>query len=60
MVSSWKQLFLSGIRLYPSLLITLYILFLTGKWIEFDDDSPKPRIQDDITRLSGGGENILN
>ncbi|CAL5195592.1 unnamed protein product [Lathyrus oleraceus] len=27
-----------------------------GKWIEFDDDNPKPRIQDDITRLSGGGD----
>ncbi|RYQ87585.1 hypothetical protein Ahy_B09g095109 isoform H [Arachis hypogaea] len=27
-----------------------------GKWIEFDDDNPKPRIEDDITRLSGGGE----
>ncbi|GAU27391.1 hypothetical protein TSUD_356260, partial [Trifolium subterraneum] len=31
-----------------------------GKWIEFDDDNPKPRLQDDITRLSGGGENLLN
>ncbi|CAJ2663720.1 ubiquitin carboxyl-terminal hydrolase 6 [Trifolium pratense] len=27
-----------------------------GKWIEFDDDNPKPRLQDDITRLSGGGD----
>lgn len=27
-----------------------------GKWIEFDDDNPKPRIEDDITRLSGGGD----
>ncbi|XP_047147589.1 ubiquitin carboxyl-terminal hydrolase 6-like [Vigna umbellata] len=27
-----------------------------GKWIEFDDDNPKPRVEDDITRLSGGGD----
>ncbi|RDX80843.1 Ubiquitin carboxyl-terminal hydrolase 6, partial [Mucuna pruriens] len=27
-----------------------------GKWIEFDDDNPKPKIEDDITRLSGGGD----
>ncbi|OIW04819.1 hypothetical protein TanjilG_13667 [Lupinus angustifolius] len=26
-----------------------------GKWIEFDDDNPKPRVEDDITKLSGGG-----
>jgi len=31
-------------------------LVLAGKWIEFDDDNPKPRVEDDITRLSGGGE----
>jgi len=33
---------------------------LAGKWIEFDDDNPKPRVQDDITRLSGGGENFFD
>ncbi|KAI4329172.1 hypothetical protein L6164_021464 [Bauhinia variegata] len=27
-----------------------------GKWIEFDDDNPKPKVKDDITRLSGGGD----
>ncbi|KAG5137119.1 hypothetical protein JHK82_021850 [Glycine max] len=26
-----------------------------GKWIEFDDDNPKPKLEEDITRLSGGG-----
>ncbi|KAG5021329.1 hypothetical protein AAZX31_07G011200 [Glycine max] len=27
-----------------------------GKWIEFDDDNPKPKLEEDITRLSGGGD----
>ncbi|KAE9616185.1 putative ubiquitinyl hydrolase 1 [Lupinus albus] len=27
-----------------------------GKWIEYDDDNPKPRVEDDITKLSGGGD----
>lgn len=27
-----------------------------GKWIQFDDDSPIPQREDDITRLSGGGD----
>ncbi|XP_057455261.1 ubiquitin carboxyl-terminal hydrolase 7-like [Lotus japonicus] len=27
-----------------------------GKWIEFDDDNPKPRLEEDITKLSGGGD----
>ncbi|KAI5665480.1 hypothetical protein M9H77_15333 [Catharanthus roseus] len=27
-----------------------------GKWIEFDDDSPIPQREEDITRLSGGGD----
>lgn len=28
----------------------------SGKWIEFDDDSPIPKQEDDITKLSGGGD----
>ncbi|KAK4267345.1 hypothetical protein QN277_024134 [Acacia crassicarpa] len=28
----------------------------SGKWIEFDDDNPKPRVEEDITKLSGGGD----
>ncbi|KAM7254554.1 hypothetical protein ACFE04_003934 [Oxalis oulophora] len=27
-----------------------------GKWIEYDDDSPVPQREEDITRLSGGGD----
>ncbi|XP_022889503.1 ubiquitin carboxyl-terminal hydrolase 6-like [Olea europaea var. sylvestris] len=27
-----------------------------GKWIQFDDDNPIPQREDDITRLSGGGD----
>jgi hypothetical protein len=59
MVGSWKQSCVYLVYAYLSLLITIYII-VTGKWIEFDDDNPKPRLQDDITRLSGGGENLLN
>lgn len=29
---------------------------IAGKWIEFDDDSPIPQREEDITRLSGGGK----
>jgi ubiquitin carboxyl-terminal hydrolase 14 len=54
------ELCLSGICLSVIINHYIYILLLTGKWIEFDDDNPKPRLQDDITRLSGGGENLLN
>ncbi|KAL0341929.1 UNVERIFIED_CONTAM: Ubiquitin carboxyl-terminal hydrolase 6 [Sesamum calycinum] len=28
----------------------------TGKWIQFDDDNPIPQREEDITRLSGGGD----
>ncbi|XP_042048235.1 ubiquitin carboxyl-terminal hydrolase 6-like [Salvia splendens] len=27
-----------------------------GKWIQFDDDNPIPQREEDITRLSGGGD----
>uniref|UniRef100_A0A0D6QSB9 ubiquitinyl hydrolase 1 n=1 Tax=Araucaria cunninghamii TaxID=56994 RepID=A0A0D6QSB9_ARACU len=27
-----------------------------GKWIEFDDDNPIPQREEDITKLSGGGD----
>ncbi|CAA6672822.1 unnamed protein product [Spirodela intermedia] len=27
-----------------------------GKWVEFDDDSPVPQREEDITKLSGGGD----
>ncbi|KAL5728862.1 ubiquitinyl hydrolase 1 [Ranunculus cassubicifolius] len=27
-----------------------------GKWVEFDDDNPIPKQEDDITKLSGGGD----
>lgn len=27
-----------------------------GKWIQFDDDNPSPHGEEDITRLSGGGD----
>ncbi|KAJ1420278.1 Ubiquitin specific protease, conserved site [Sesbania bispinosa] len=30
-----------------------------GKWIEFDDDNPKPKLEEDITRLSGGDSRIV-
>jgi hypothetical protein len=29
---------------------------LAGKWIEFDDDNPIARREEDITKLSGGGK----
>jgi len=28
----------------------------SGKWIEFDDDNPIARREEDITKLSGGGD----
>ncbi|KAJ4850039.1 deubiquitinating enzyme [Turnera subulata] len=28
----------------------------SGKWIEYDDDSPIPQREEDITKLSGGGD----
>ena len=28
---------------------------MTGKWIEFDDDNPIPQREEDIVKLSGGG-----
>ncbi|CBI35978.3 hypothetical protein AAG906_029582 [Vitis piasezkii] len=28
----------------------------SGKWIEFDDDNPIPQREEDITKLSGGGD----
>ncbi|KAJ6963710.1 ubiquitin carboxyl-terminal hydrolase 7-like isoform X2 [Populus alba x Populus x berolinensis] len=28
----------------------------SGKWIEFDDDNPVPQREEDITKLSGGGD----
>ncbi|XP_057976534.1 ubiquitin carboxyl-terminal hydrolase 6-like [Malania oleifera] len=28
----------------------------SGKWIEYDDDNPIPQREDDITKLSGGGD----
>ncbi|XP_076881833.1 ubiquitin carboxyl-terminal hydrolase 7-like [Bidens hawaiensis] len=28
----------------------------TGKWIQFDDDNPIPQREEDITKLSGGGD----
>ncbi|KAJ6794612.1 ubiquitin carboxyl-terminal hydrolase 7-like [Iris pallida] len=28
----------------------------SGKWIEYDDDNPIPQREEDITRLSGGGD----
>ncbi|XP_010912089.1 ubiquitin carboxyl-terminal hydrolase 6 [Elaeis guineensis] len=28
----------------------------SGKWIQYDDDNPSPQREDDITRLSGGGD----
>ncbi|ONK69988.1 uncharacterized protein A4U43_C05F29040 [Asparagus officinalis] len=28
----------------------------SGKWIQYDDDNPIPQREDDITRLSGGGD----
>ncbi|XP_008797866.1 ubiquitin carboxyl-terminal hydrolase 6 [Phoenix dactylifera] len=28
----------------------------SGKWIQFDDDNPSPQREEDITRLSGGGD----
>ncbi|XP_024026765.1 ubiquitin carboxyl-terminal hydrolase 6 [Morus notabilis] len=28
----------------------------SGKWIEYDDDNPIPRREEDITKLSGGGD----
>ena len=36
------------------------LLWLAGKWIEFDDDNPKPKVEEDITRLSGGGKDMEN
>ncbi|MCL7037947.1 hypothetical protein MKW94_010612, partial [Papaver nudicaule] len=27
-----------------------------GKWIQFDDDNPIPQREEDITKLSGGGD----
>ncbi|MBO8589874.1 hypothetical protein INN88_14870, partial [Staphylococcus aureus] len=27
-----------------------------GKWIEYDDDHPIPQREEDITKLSGGGD----
>ena len=33
---------------------------ITGKWIEFDDDNPIPQREEDIVKLSGGGNlNLL-
>ncbi|XP_010545625.1 PREDICTED: ubiquitin carboxyl-terminal hydrolase 6 isoform X2 [Tarenaya hassleriana] len=28
----------------------------SGKWIQYDDDSPSPQREEDITKLSGGGD----
>ncbi|KAL2641416.1 hypothetical protein R1flu_009003 [Riccia fluitans] len=28
----------------------------SGKWVEFDDDNPIPQREEDITKLSGGGD----
>lgn len=28
----------------------------SGKWIQYDDDNPSPQREEDITRLSGGGD----
>jgi len=27
-----------------------------GKWVEFDDETPKPRKEEDIMTLKGGGD----
>lgn len=59
MVGSWKQNCVYLLYDYLARL-TIYILLSAGKWIEFDDDNPKPRVEEDITRLSGGGEDILS
>lgn len=29
-----------------------------GKWIQYDDDNPTPQWEEDITRLSGGGNSF--
>ena len=36
--------------------VDFYIFWLSGKWIEFDDDNPNVRKEEDILKLSGGGE----
>ena len=30
-----------------------------GKWIQYDDDNPIPQREEDITRLSGGGNSLF-
>lgn len=58
MVGSQKQyaFYVLSDHLSWSFRSNLIFILLAGKWIEYDDDNPKPRVEDDITRLSGGGE----
>jgi hypothetical protein len=42
-----------------TLKVLIFIFVLQGKWIEFDDDNPNVRKEEDILKLSGGGEHHL-
>ncbi|KAI4331266.1 hypothetical protein MLD38_029467 [Melastoma candidum] len=33
-----------------------WLFLVSGKWIEFDDDNPIPQREEDIVKLSGGGD----
>jgi ubiquitin carboxyl-terminal hydrolase 14 len=35
------------------------MLPFSGKWIEFDDDNPSIRKEEEILKLSGGGEQLF-
>jgi ubiquitin carboxyl-terminal hydrolase 14 len=37
-------------------MVTEFSFWRSGKWIEFDDDNPNIRKEEDILKLSGGGE----
>ena len=57
-----REWLVSALRFFKYLFAVPYSHSLhkynSGKWIEFDDDSPVPRREEDITKLSGGGKII--